>query len=127
MQPSGPSPRRPWSPADRDGAVRRTRRVTRMVIAGAAGLSGLFSVVAAEAFKGHASAKPRATAQVGPSVPAPQHVPTIAPAPRHRLKPPSTPPSAAAPAPPAPAPAPAATPVPAPAPPPPPPVTSGSS
>ncbi len=116
-----PARRRPWGPAARDAALRRTRRLTRLVVVGAAALSGAFSAVAAQAFKGHGQARPRpaAPARVAPAprvaVPGPQRVPAIAGTPG-ALQPPSAPPAAAAPAA-----------QPAPAPPPPPPVVSGGS
>ncbi|MGZ4270542.1 MAG: hypothetical protein ACXVSX_15200 [Solirubrobacteraceae bacterium] len=119
--------------------------MTRMVVVGATGLSGLFSVVAAQAFKGHArkGAAPRPTTRVAPasavaSVPGPQNVPSIGGEHRSLRRARHTPtaaqdpsaqsaPAQSAPAPaqqPAPAPA---QPAPAPAPPPPPPVVSGGS
>jgi hypothetical protein len=96
----------------RDSAIRRTRAMVVGVAAGAVALSGAFSVVAANAFKGRqsraatATATPTATrADVGTSgrrVPGPDSVPPIAndPAP---LQPPEQPP-AQAPAAPAPQP-----------------------
>ncbi|MEP6953930.1 MAG: hypothetical protein ABI950_07720 [Solirubrobacteraceae bacterium] len=115
MQSSGSDPRRPWGPAARDAALRRTRRVTRLIVVATAGLSGTFSVVAAQAFKGHAPPKAGRAPAVEPTAtaPAPDHVPAIAPTRHRRLRAPSAPPAAA--------------PAPAPAPPPPPPVVSGGS
>ena len=95
----------------RDKALRRTRALVAGAAAGAVGLSGVLSAVAAQAFKGHPhrSASPPAavattadrsrTARV--HVPGPQSVPSIAgqPAP---LQPPAQPPAAAQPAPSAP-------------------------
>jgi hypothetical protein len=79
------------------------------VAAGAAALSGLVSVVAAQAFKGHSTSASRTkharTAAPRPvRVPAPQHVPSIAGAPPAPLQPPAQPPAAAVPQPAAPAP-----------------------
>jgi hypothetical protein len=98
-------PRNPRARA-RDVMLRHTRVAIGAVAAGAVGLSGLFSVVAAQAFKGHAtrSADPvRARAAPTPRtarvhVPAPQRIPAIAsqPAP---LQPPAQPPAAATPEP----------------------------
>ena len=100
----------------RDTAIHRTRAIVVGVTAGAIGLSGVFSVVAAHAFKGRQPrATPAATADPQPSgrrVPGPDAVPPIAgdPAP---LQPPAQPP--------------AATPVPQPAAPVPTPQVSGGS
>jgi hypothetical protein len=90
----------------RDVAVRRTRGILVGVAAGAVALSGVFSVVAAQAFKGH-SQRPATTspdpapATTGPDpapasgtrVPGPDHIPSISgdPAP---LQPPEQPPAA---------------------------------
>jgi hypothetical protein len=102
----------------RDAAVRRTRAIVVGVTAGAVALSGVFSVVAAHAFKGRKlhAATPTATATSdaarpsGPRVPGPDAVPPIAgdPAPlQPPEQPPATPvPQPAAPQPEAPAPAP---------------------
>jgi hypothetical protein len=98
----------------RDAAVRRTRAIVVGVAAGAVALSGIFSVVAANAFKGRrpraATAKATATATSsgatsGRRVPGPDSVPPIAgdPAP---LQPPAQPPATPVPQPAAPAPAP---------------------
>jgi hypothetical protein len=97
----------------RDAAVRRTRAIVVGVTAGAVALSGVFSVVAAHAFKGRKlhAATPTATATShaarpsGPRVPGPDAVPPIAgdPAP---LQPPEQPPATPVPQPEAPAPAP---------------------
>jgi hypothetical protein len=93
----------------RDAAVRRTRAIVVGVAAGAVGLSGVFSVVAAHAFKGRqqgaataASADARTS---GRRVPGPDIVPPIAgdPAP---LQPPAQPPATPVPQPVSPAPAP---------------------
>ena len=82
----------------RDVAVRRTRGIVIGVAAGAVALSGVFSVVAAQAFKGR-SQQPAATSSVpalaaGASVPGPDDIPSISgdPAP---LQPPEQPPAAA--------------------------------
>jgi hypothetical protein len=81
------------------------------VAAGAVGLSGLLSVVAAQAFKGHpqrvgaTTMRPQSVRARRVSVPGPEAVPSIAgePAP---LQPPAQPPAAATQPPPAPAPEP---------------------
>jgi hypothetical protein len=80
----------------RDLAVRRTRGIVIGVAAGAVALSGVFSVVAAQAFKGH-SQRPAPTSPepaTGMTVPGPDHIPSISgdPAP---LQPPEQPPTAA--------------------------------
>ncbi len=90
----------------RDAAVRRTRAIFVGVVAGAVGLSGVFSVVAAHAFKGRQGRA--TTARARPSerrVPGPDAVPRIAgdPAP---LQPPAQPPATPTPQPESPAPAP---------------------
>ena len=138
MDAHDPSRRGRWGPGARDAALRRTRRVARVLVVGAAALSGLFSVVAAQAFKGHgkagagaaggavasagATTSRRATVAVAP----PQRVPSIAP-PQAALQPPAAAPAPAqqTPAPAQPAPAPQAAPAPQPAPAPPP-VSGGS-
>ncbi|MEA2219711.1 MAG: hypothetical protein QOJ35_2337 [Solirubrobacteraceae bacterium] len=78
----------------RDAALRRTRVAIAAIAAGAVGLCGAFSVVAAQAFKGH-PARTATPARRAPavSVPGPQAIPSIAndPAP---LQPPSQPPAA---------------------------------
>ena len=82
----------------RDAAVRRTRAIVIGFAAGAVALSGVFSVVAAQAFKGHA--QPPATKTTTPepvsgaAVPGPDDIPSISgdPAP---LQPPEQPPAAA--------------------------------
>ena len=92
----------------RDAAIRRARGAVVGVAAGAVALSGVLSVVAAQAFKGHA----QPTATVTDTAPAPtsrvpvpgaEDVPPIAgdPAP---LQPPAQPPAAPIPTPSAPAP-----------------------
>lgn len=94
----------------RDVSLRRARGLVAGVAAAAVGLSGLASVVAAQAFKGHQRRAPaaapvhRAARTPRVHVPAPERIPAIAgdPAP---LQPP---PQAPAPAPAAPAPAPSA-------------------
>jgi hypothetical protein len=127
------------SPSRRDRAVRRVRNLTWAVAAGTAGLATSLSVVAANAFKGHArNTAPGAAAAAAPKhkhkraperrvvVPGPQHVPSISGA--APLQPPAEPPSTAptpAPAPATPTPAPA-TPAPAPAPAPQPQTSGGS-
>ena len=92
----------------RDAALRRTRSIVAGVAAGAVGLSGLLSVVAAQAFKGHPQRIATTTAvhraqEPRVRVPGPEAVPSIAgePAP---LQPPAQPPAAADPQPSAPAP-----------------------
>jgi hypothetical protein len=94
----------------RDVALRRTRGLVASVAAAAVGLSGLASVVAAQAFKGHhRRALPPAPVRRARTphvhVPAPDRIPPIAgdPAP---LQPPAQPPAPApaAPTPSAPAP-----------------------
>jgi hypothetical protein len=82
----------------RDAALRRMRVMTAGIAAGAVGLCGAFSVVAAQAFKGHTPRKAAPAQRVRAprvSVPGPQTVPSIAddPAP---LQPPSQPPAAEA-------------------------------
>jgi hypothetical protein len=94
----------------RDVALRRTRGLVASVAAAAVGLSGLASVVAAQAFKGHGRRAP-APAPVRRArvkhvhVPAPDRIPAIAgdPAP---LQPPAQPPAPAPATPPPSAPAP---------------------
>ena len=110
----------PTNPRARDRALRMVRGAAWSVGVGAAGLTALFSVVAAHAFKGH-SGKTKAVAAVRParqlqrvSVPPPQHVPAISGAPA--LAPPAQPPAAAPSQQSAPAPQPAPVPQPAPAP-----------
>jgi hypothetical protein len=133
------------SPSRRDRAVRRVRNLTWAVAAGTAGLATSLSVVAANAFKGHArNTASGAAAAAAPKhkhkhkraperrvvVPGPQHVPSISGA--APLQPPADPPSAAPTPSPTPAPAPAtptpapATPAPAPAPAPQPQTSGGS-
>lgn len=90
----------------RDAAIRRTRAIIAGVAAGAVGLSGLLSAVAAQAFKGHAQrTASSATAVAKPahrsrtprvSVPRPQPIPSIAGQPTP-LQPPAQPPAAATP------------------------------
>lgn len=93
----------------RDAAVHRTRAIVVGVAAGAIGLSGVFSVVAAHAFKGRPQrATPAATTdaqQSGRRVPGPDAVPPIAgdPVP---LQPPAQPPATPVPQPSSPAPTP---------------------
>jgi hypothetical protein len=125
------------SPSRRDRAVRRVRNLTWAVAAGTAGLATSLSVVAANAFKGHArntasgaaaaaAAKHKRAPERRVVVPGPQHVPSISGA--APLQPPAEPPSSAptpAPAPATPTPAPA-TPAPAPAPAPQPQTSGGS-
>jgi hypothetical protein len=90
----------------RDAALRRTRAAIAGIAAGAVALSGVLSVVAAQAFKGHPQRRAAAAARTRDArvrVPGPQSVPAIAgrPAP---LRPPAQPPAAPAPQPAAPAP-----------------------
>jgi hypothetical protein len=86
----------------RDAALRRTRGLIAGVVAAAVALSGLLSVVAAQAFKGHTKgAAPAARsddAQSGSQVPGPDSIPQAQgdPAP---LQPPAQPPAASDPAP----------------------------
>jgi hypothetical protein len=93
----------------RDAALQRTRAIVVGVAAAAIGLSGVFSVVAAHAFKGRPQrAAPAATAddqRSGRTVPGPDAVPPIAgdPAP---LRPPAQPPATPVPRPSSPAPTP---------------------
>jgi hypothetical protein len=79
----------------RDVAVRRTRGIVIGVAAGAVALSGVFSVVAAQAFKGHTQRPAPASSEPvsGTPVPGPDDVPSISgdPAP---LQPPEQPPAA---------------------------------
>jgi hypothetical protein len=81
----------------RDAALRRTRAIVVAVAAGAIGLSGFFSVVAAHAFKGRQQRAPTPASTAAPAtggrVPRPDAVPPIAgdPAP---LQPPAQPPAA---------------------------------
>ncbi len=81
----------------RDTAVRRTRAIVVGVAAGAVGLSGVFSVVAARAFKGRSAPVAKVatadTRETVARVPGPDSVPPIAgdPAP---LQPPAQPPAA---------------------------------
>jgi hypothetical protein len=90
----------------RDLMLRHTRTAIAAVAAGAVGLSGLFSVVAAQAFKGHGArsagpirSRPAATSRTaGVHVPPPQRIPAIA-GELAPLQPPAQPPAAAAPAP----------------------------
>jgi hypothetical protein len=96
----------------RDAALRRTRGIVAGVAAGAVALSGLVSVVAAQAFKGHshrAAATPRSTAHRvrahRNAVPPPDSIPAIAGAPEP-LQPPAQPPAAVPEQAPAPAPEP---------------------
>ena len=87
-------PRRRWSPRARDAALRRTRHITRLIAAAAAGGAALFSVVAAHAFKGHARTTTAVRATARAEVPGPQRVPGIAgaPAPAPLPAPPPPPP-----------------------------------
>lgn len=110
------TPRR--SRSTRDAALRLTRRLTGLVAAGAAALTGGLALASAHAFDGHghktSAPSTRRTARVAPTVPGPQAVPSVSG--RDDVQPPATPPSPA-PATPAPTPAPAPTP----------PVSSGGS
>jgi hypothetical protein len=106
----------------RDDALRLTRRLTGLVVAGAAALTGGLALASAHAFDGHGhkpdtrSARP--SARVADTVPAPQSVPPVSG--QDRIRPPATVPSS----PPATStPTPAPTPAPAPTPP----VSSGGS
>jgi hypothetical protein len=84
------SRRRAVAARARDAAIRRTRMVIAGIAAGAVALSGLFSVVAAQAFKGHQQGA--ATATAAADAPAPTPPPAGAdPAP---LQPPAQPPAA---------------------------------
>ena len=107
MPPQRIDPGKPTRARARDALLRRTRGAMVAVSAAAVALSGMLSVVAAQAFKGHqadaATPTAGAPARRHVNVPAPDRIPAIAgdPAP---LQPPAQPPAAAAPAPPAPAP-----------------------
>src|SRR3954467_3648928 len=94
---SSTPPRRRWNPRSRDAALRRTRHVTGLIAAAAAGGAGLFSVVAAHAFKGHPRVQAAPARARAATVPGPEFVPSLSGAPRA---------PAAAPAPPPPAPEP---------------------
>jgi hypothetical protein len=94
----------------RDAAVRRSRAIVVGVVAGAVGLSGVFSVVAAHAFKGRmqpatSAPSPDLAPTAATRVPGPDRIPPIAgdPAP---LQPPAQPPATPAPQPSSPAPEP---------------------
>ena len=123
----------PVSPSRRDRSLRRVRRATLAVGVATVGLATTLSVVAAQAFKGHARQTAQDPAPVTKrpadrlvAVPAPQHVPPISSS-GDSLQPPSAPPSSAAPPPASPPPAPApAAPQPAPAPAPAPQTSGGS-
>jgi hypothetical protein len=94
----------------RDAALRRTRAIVAGVVAGAVGLSGLISVVAAQAFKGRAQAAATPPATAAPRhgarrlpVSPPQAIPSIA-GDTAPLQPPEQPPADAQPSAPAPQP-----------------------
>jgi hypothetical protein len=76
----------------RDAALRRTRGVIVGVAAGAVALSGLLSIVAAQAFKGHTKVAAPAARSGGVQVPGPQAIPRGADA--TPLQPPEQPPAA---------------------------------
>jgi hypothetical protein len=78
----------------RDAALRRTRAIVASVAAGAVALSGLFAVVAAQAFKGHQAPTAAQTRAAGSRVPGPDSIPSASgdDAP---LQPPAQPPAAA--------------------------------
>jgi len=75
----------------RDVALRRTRRLIAGVAAGAVALSGLLSVVAAQAFKGHTTS---ATPTTRSDVPGPQSIPRAQDDDAAPLQPPAQPPAA---------------------------------
>ena len=86
----------------RDVALRRTRRLITIVAAGAVALSGLLSVVAAQAFKGHTQTAQAATPAArsdGAQVPGPQSIPRAGADDAAPLQPPAQPPAASIPAP----------------------------
>jgi hypothetical protein len=74
----------------RDAAIRRTRRIIAGIAAGAVALSGLFSVVAAQALKGHQQGSVTAT----PAADAPAPATPSAGADPTPLQPPAQPPAA---------------------------------
>jgi hypothetical protein len=74
----------------RDAAIRRTRKIIAGIAASAVALSGLFSVVAAQAFKGHQQGSVTAT----PADNAPTPAPPPAGADPTPLQPPAQPPAA---------------------------------
>jgi hypothetical protein len=76
----------------RDAAIRRTRMIIAGVAAGAVALSGLFSVVAAQAFKGHQQGS--ATVTPAENAPTPTPAPPSAGADPTPLQPPAQPPAA---------------------------------
>lgn len=90
----------------RDAALRRTRALIVGVAAGAVALSGLLSVVAAQAFKGHTATAAPATQSDGTSVPGPQSIPQAQGDDAAPLQPPAQPPAASDPQSSAPAPEP---------------------
>jgi hypothetical protein len=83
----------------RDAALRRTRRLIAGVAAGAVALSGLLSVVAAQAFKGHATTTAPAARSQRAQVPGPQAIPATGDGEAAPLQPPAQPPAASDPAP----------------------------
>jgi hypothetical protein len=91
-------PSQPGQQRARDAALRRTRAIVAGVAAGAVALSGLFSVVAAQAFKGHTRAATTTRADGAPRVPGPDSVPSIA-GDAAPLQPPAQPPAASDPQP----------------------------
>jgi hypothetical protein len=93
----------PLAPASRDRAIRRLRVVTWTVAGVAAATATGLSVVAAHAFKGHATTRAvRRPPRVAVRVPPPQQVPAISGAPAPLAPPPAPPVPTAAPVEPAP-------------------------
>ena len=82
----------------RDAALRLTRGLIVSIAAGAVALSGVLSVVAAQAFNGHSSsATPARSERVG--VPGPQSIPQAGTDDATPLQPPAQPPASSDPAP----------------------------
>jgi hypothetical protein len=94
-----PHPDEPARRRTRDAALRRTRVLVAGVVAGAVALSGLLSVVAAQAFKGHAKTATPATRSDRAQVPGPQAIPQAQDDDATPLQAPSRPPAASDPAP----------------------------
>jgi hypothetical protein len=82
----------------RDAALRWTRGVIVSVAAGAVALSGVLSVVAAQAFSGHSNSAAPARSE-GVRVPLPQAIPQAGDDDAAPLQPPAAPPAASDPAP----------------------------
>src|SRR5689334_4027945 len=83
----------------RDAALRQTRRLIAIVAAGAVALSGLLSVVAAQALKGHPRTAGPAARTEGAQVPGPQSIRQAGADGTAPLQPPAQPPAASTPAP----------------------------